>query len=350
MHNPRVYVVASDLRELLGRQLVARFASSLQQLRRRDRKKKLRRAWLSPTQIALLFVHALVDGLKANGVGINVSAREWTDVLGCKERGVTKAFAKLKALGLLQRFPRLVKCEWKDGSLQRRRADTDGVSYVTPAGMKWIAEREVRIRREVVLSTWEPGGVKRAVVAAAGLLGTLLERGRSKLRRIAARLSPSAKQDRPTAEDSSERSKRSALVARAVSRRPPAGSAHVARKGDPASDPLERQRLRLLFDRGRLTPWDAWPDKWRPLRKGEPRTKTHWWLIAECERWIERFEIETGATERRQPELRRRPDDPRPHRLADEGPRTRRRRPRVNHGRPEPAADVNQHNFGEYET
>lgn len=357
MHNPSTYVVERDLRELPD-QLARRYASELQQWRRRDQKQKQRRRWLSPVQMAILAVHGLYRGLRAGelGCGLQVSAEGWARQLGCKPRAVTKAFARLKKLGLLERWRRLIPHQWKDGKAARTRADVHGISYLTAAGVKWLAEHAGKTRRLVVQSTWAPGGVRRRVVVAAGLVGKLLETLRSKLKRLALRLSPLAKQDRPEAEDRDERLKterRSAPRGRAVGSlddRPPVRLG-AARAGMGAGfDRAELQRLRDLFNAGRLTPWDAWPDQWGPpLKKFQPRTSRHGWLETECEKWIEFFEVETNATERRQPEFRHRPDDPRPRR----GRWELRLSSAVNQPAraaadlPAPATDV--HNWSEYE-
>lgn len=330
-HTPTTYVVDRDLLELFrGGELAARHASELRQWRRRDQKKHLRRHWLSAVQMAIVAVHGLFRGLRPGiglsgelGCGVQCSAASWAAVLGCEERAVTKAFARLRELGLLKRWRVLRPHKWDSGARVHSHADVHGASYLTVDGAAWLAERAGKTRQLVVQHAWgkAPGervAVQRRVLTAAGVVGNLLRTAAEKLRRLANRLSPLSKQDRPEAEDSRRESKTSGRVGgRAGFPRPPAGSAHVARKGDPASDDAERQRLRELFDQRRLTPWDAWPEAWgRPLKTFEKRSARHGYLETECERWIRRFEDEANATGPTQPEFRHRPDDPRPRKGA----------------------------------
>ena len=220
-HTPSTYVVDRDLLELFTG-LAARHASELQQWRRRDQKKRLRRAWLSPVQMAILAVHGLFRGLRPGvglagelGCGIQCSAAAWAKVLGCEERAVTNAFARLKALGLVKRWRVLKAHRWESGARTHSHADVHAASYLTVEGAAWLAERAGKTRQLVVQHAWgkAPGervAVERRVLTAAGVVGNLLRTAASKLKRLAHRLSPSAKQDRPEAEDSRRESKTSA--------------------------------------------------------------------------------------------------------------------------------------------
>ncbi len=300
LHTPASYVVDRDLAELPDK-LAQRYASELRQWRRRDRKRKVRREWLSPVEMALVAVHGLYRGLQGGGqlgTGIQCSAASWAERLGCAERAVTKAFARLKSLGLVERWRCLVAHQWQDGSTERSHADAHGISYLTGAGVEWLAEHAGKVRRRVVLSTWEAGGRPAVVLIAGGIVGRLLETSREKLRRLALRLSPLSKRDRPEAENSNDKRKTEArrgapqggrASERSGSRRPRASS----EPGAPAQGAgmgADRARLWQLFRQGQLTPRSAWPDLWGPaLKKYQPRTKRHWWLIRECERLVERF-------------------------------------------------------------
>lgn len=309
MHTPATHVVDGDLRELPD-QLAKRYASQLQQWRKRDKKQKLQREWLSPVQMAILAVHGLFRGLRPVdagahllGCGIQVSAEGWARRLGCKERAVTKAFTKLKEMGLLERWRQLVPCEWK-GKRQHRRADVRGVSYLTDAGAKWLAEHAGATKRLVVHSTWERGGVQRRVLVASGLVGKLLETLRSKLKRLAHRLSPQIKQDRPEAEDRYEKrrteTERSSPVGnalgRSVSRLTPAPSnpgenPAVAGNGGDLTK-AEAERLEQLWRAQRLDPSTGWPKLWKEISNmpdGALKNARYRWVVRECEHWAQRF-------------------------------------------------------------
>lgn len=280
LHNPLAYVVEEDLRAFRG--LKQRHAAELESWRRRD--KKAGRPALRPSTWVLMALAAPLRSLRpgVDGCGLQLAARAYGPIVGCTERGITQAFAQAIKQGLMERRPRDVAHQWQ-GKRRFARADICSVLYLTPAGLARLEAVQGKARRLVIR-------VARnftRVLPAYGLMWKLLEQLRGKFSLVAARLSPQKNHFRPTAlkryrKRSDKREERGSPVGNASARgslwrkpasRVPGTGPPLAGMGD------DRARLFELFRRGELTPANAWPDLWRPLRKFEPRTRQHWWLI-----------------------------------------------------------------------